>query len=148
MKVLYYLDDITEECAPFRLIARSHLSFHADANPYKRYKSHPEEVTITCRAGSAVLVPSLLFHGSHPNRSERSRELLQFGYRPAWAGPIQRITDDWDPELIEALPDVAKPFVKSLNTTGHVWKQPNKPEGMACEAPGINPSRWFPTCSR
>lgn len=67
MRVLYYLDTLTVERAPFRLIPRSHLSFHADASPYVRYKLHPEEITLIVPAGSAVLIPSLLFHGSHPN---------------------------------------------------------------------------------
>ena len=67
LRVLYYLDDITPERAPFRLIPRSHISFHADASPYTRYKWHPEEITIVVPAGSAVIVPSMMIHGSHPN---------------------------------------------------------------------------------
>ncbi|MCH2213123.1 MAG: phytanoyl-CoA dioxygenase family protein [Fuerstiella sp.] len=141
VRVLYYLDDLTPDRAPFRLIPRSHISFHADASPYVRYKSHPEEVTVTVPAGSAVVVPSLLVHASHPNRDTSPRELVQLGYRPAWAGPIQPV-DEWDPELVAAAPEIAKPFLKSLNTTGMVWEQPHKPTGMKTEAPGLNPSRW------
>ena len=141
VRVLYYLDELTTERAPFRLIPRSHLSFHAEASPYVRYKSHPEEITLVVPAGSAVLIPSLLFHGSHPNLDSRPRELLQFGYRPAWAGPIQQI-DEWDPDLIATAPDIAKPYLQSLNTTGQAFEQEHKPAGMRSEAPGINPSRW------
>ncbi|MEQ9411185.1 MAG: phytanoyl-CoA dioxygenase family protein [Fuerstiella sp.] len=141
LRVLYYLDDLTIKRAPFRLIPRSHLSFHADANPYVRYKWHPEEITVVVPAGSAVLVPSLLLHGSHPNRDSMPRELLQFGYRPAWAGPMQPV-EEWDPALVAAAPDVARPFLRSLNTTGFQWQQPNKPADMKTEGPGINPSRW------
>ncbi|MFN0053903.1 MAG: phytanoyl-CoA dioxygenase family protein [Planctomycetales bacterium] len=141
LRVLYYLDDLTPERAPFRLLPRSHLSFHAEASPYVRYKSHPEEITLVVPAGTAVLVPSLLLHGSHPNKSPLPRELVQLGYRPAWAGPIQPM-DEWDPALVESAPEIAKPFLKSPNTTGFVWDQPHKPEGMRSEAPGINPSRW------
>ena len=142
LRVLYYLDELTPERAPFRLIPRSHLSYHAEASPYVRYKSHPEEITLTAPAGSAVLIPSLLFHGSHPNRDSQPRELVQLGYRPAWAGPIQPV-EEWDPQLVANAPDIAKPFLKSLNTTGFVFEQPHKPAGMKTEAPGINPSRWF-----
>lgn len=141
LRVLYYLDDLTVDRAPFRLVPRSHLSFHAEASPYVRYKSHPEEVTLVVPAGSAVLVPSMLLHGSHPNRDTRPRELLQLGYRPAWAGPVQPV-EEWDPELVTAAPEVARPFLKSLNTTGAVFEQQHKPAGMRTEAPGINPSRW------
>jgi hypothetical protein len=141
LRVLYYLDDLTAERAPFRLIPRSHLSFHADASPYARYKSHPEEITLIVPAGTAVVIPSLTMHGSHPNKDPRPRELVQLGYRPAWAGPIQPV-EEWDARLVDAAPEIAKPFLKSLNTTGAEWEQQHKPSGMKTEAPGINPSRW------
>lgn len=141
LRVLYYLDDLSAARAPFRLIPRSHLSFHAEASPYVRYKSHPEEISLIVPAGSAVLIPSLLLHGSHPNKSDQPRELLQMGYRPAWAGPIQPI-DEWDESLVAGAPDIARPFLQSLNTSGFDWEQQHKPVGMRNEAPGINPSRW------
>lgn len=141
LRVLYYLDDLTPDRAPFRLIPRSHLSFHAQASPYVRYKWHPEEITLVVPAGSAVVVPSMLLHGSHPNRDPLSRELVQLGYRPAWAGPIQPV-EEWDADLVAAAPAIARPFLQSLNTTGAMWEQEHKPAGMQTEAPGINPSRW------
>ena len=141
LRVLYYLDDLPPERAPFRLVPRSHLSFHAQANPYKRYVSHPQEITLCARAGTAVLIPVDLFHGTHPNKDSVPRELLQFGYRPAWAGPIQPM-EEWDPELVENAPAAAKPFLQSLNTTGLDWEQSHKPRGMTREAAGINPDRW------
>ena len=141
LRVLYYLDDLPVERAPFRLIPRSHLSFHAEGNPYKRYTSHPQEKTLLVAAGTAVLIPINLFHGTHPNRDAVPREMIQFGYRPAWAGPIQPM-EEWDPELIAAAPDVARPFLQSVNTSGFDWNQPHKPEGMKDRAPGIDPDRW------
>ena len=141
LRVLYYLDELTLERAPFRLISRSHISFHAEASPYVRYKSHPEEITLLVPAGSAVVVPSMLLHGSHPNRAPEPRELVQFGYRPAWAGPIQPV-EEWNADLVETAPEVAKPFLQSLNTTHQNWDQEHKPAGMRTDARGINPSRW------
>jgi len=141
LRVLYYLDELTEERAPFRLIARSHLSFHSDASPYVRYKSHPEEVTLVVPAGSAVVIPSLLFHGSHPNLSDQPRELVQLGYRPAWAGPVQPV-EEWDPEHVANAPEIAKPFLQSLNTSGAAWEQEHKPSGMRADSEGIRPGRW------
>lgn len=141
LRVLYYLDELTADRAPFRLIPRSHLSFHADASPYVRYKSHPEEVTLFTPPGSAVVIPSLMLHGSHPNQDSQPRELVQLGYRPSWAGPIQPV-DEWDPELVAGAPEIAKPFLQSLNTTDSAWVQPHKPVGMRTSASGINPSRW------
>ena len=139
--MLYYLDDLTPDRAPLRVLPRSHLSFHADANPYVRYTSHPGEVTICARAGTAVVFPVNIFHGTHPNRDDSLRTLIQLGYRPAWAGPIQPM-EEWDPELVAAAPAVARRFLQSLNTSGVDWEQPHKPVGMRSDAPSIAPERW------
>ena len=141
LRVLYYLDDLTPERAPLRVLPRSHLSFHADANPYVRYKSHPGEVTICAQAGTAVVFPVNIFHGTHPNRSDSLRTLVQLGYRPAWAGPIQPM-EEWDPGLVAAAPAVARRFLQSPNTSGADWEQPHKPVGMKSDAPAIAPERW------
>ncbi len=141
LRVLYYLDDLPPERAPFRLIPRSHLSFHAQANPYVRYVSHPQEITVCPKAGSVVMIPALLFHGTHPNRDSAPRELIQFGYRPAWAGPVQPM-EEWNAEWVANAPVAATPFLQSRNTTGEEWQQSHKPEGMQRDAPGINPDRW------
>ena len=141
LRVLYYLDDLIPARAPFRLIPRSHLSFHAHANPYVRYKSHPEEITLCLKAGAALIIPTMLFHATHPNTDRAARELIQFGYRPAWAGPVQPM-EEWDPDLVAAAPQQARPFLQSLNTTGGTWGLEHKPQGMETTAPGINPSRW------
>jgi ectoine hydroxylase-related dioxygenase (phytanoyl-CoA dioxygenase family) len=141
LRVLYYLDELTPERAPFRLVPRSHLSFHAEANPYVRYTSHPGEITLCPGAGSAVVIPVDLFHGTHPNRHASPRSLIQLGYRPDWAGPIQPM-EEWDPELVAATPPETRRFLRSLNTTGVAWDQPHKPKGMKSEAPGIDPYRW------
>lgn len=143
LRVLYYLDDLTPERAPLRVLPRSHLSFHAQANPYVRYKSHPEEVTICAKAGTAVVFPVNVLHGTHSNQDDSLRTLVQLGYRPAWAGPI-RPMEEWEPELVAAAPPETQRFLQSLNTTGVDWEQPHKPAGMKSEAPAINPSRWNP----
>jgi ectoine hydroxylase-related dioxygenase (phytanoyl-CoA dioxygenase family) len=141
LRVLYYLDDLVPERAPFRVVPRSHLSFHAQANPYVRYKWHPGEITLCPKAGTAVVMPINMFHGTHPNKATSSRTLVQLGYRPAWAGPIQPM-EEWDPDLVAAAPEETKPFLRSLNTTGLEWNQAHKPKGMKTEAPAIDPDRW------
>ena len=141
LRVLYYLDDLTPDRAPFRLIPRSHLSFHAEANPYMRYKSHPGEITLCLKAGTALVIPINLFHGTHPNRTTSQRTLVQLGYRPAWAGPVQPM-DEWDPRLVAAAPPETRRFLQSPNATGMLWEQPHKPKGMKTDAPAMNPKRW------
>lgn len=141
LRVLYYLDDLTPKRSPFRLVPRSHLSFHADANPYLRFKHHPDELTICVPAGSCIVMPAFCFHGTHPNVCTEPRDLLQYGYRPAWAGPIKPV-DEWEEGLVAAAPECAKPFLQPLNTNGAVFTQPHKPQGMRAAAPSLDPKRW------
>ncbi|MSR65713.1 MAG: hypothetical protein EXS18_08040 [Verrucomicrobiae bacterium] len=140
-RVLYYLDDLTPDRAPLLVIPHSHLSLHKDANPYHRYLSHPEQVMITCKAGSAAIINQSIFHANYPNKSKEDRNLLAIAYRPAWAGPIAEVTD-WPAEKVEKLPPHVRRFFKNLNTRGIDFDVPNRPANMRTEAPGINPSRW------
>ncbi len=141
VRVLYYLDDLTSEKAPFKVIPHSHLSFHVDGNPYNRYESHPEETMITCKAGTAVIINQSVFHGNYPNLSQDDRRMLAIAYRPAWAGPVYEV-EEWPPEKLARLPDRVRPLFKSLNTRKVNYEVANRPENMPVEALGINPSRW------
>ncbi len=141
VRVLYYLDNLTPEVSPFRVVPRSHLSFHADANPYLRYEEHPEQVLVTCDAGSAVLIHQNVFHGNAPNTGSYARELIAIAYRPSWAGPAGDVTS-WDDAELERVSPPVRELMGDRNQ--RVWfpEGGNKPQGMKCEAPGINPSRW------
>ena len=141
VRVLYYLDDLTPERAPLKVIPHSHLSLHADGNPYHRYLRHPEEVMVTCKAGTAAIINQTVFHGNFPNVSQEDRRLLAIAYRPAWAGPIADVPD-WPAEKVARLPEHVRPLFKSLNTRRIDFNAPNRPANMRTEASGINPSRW------
>jgi hypothetical protein len=141
VKVLYYLDDLTPEISPFCVIPRSHLSMHADANPYKRYRDHPGKVMVTAKAGSAVVIHQRVFHGTYPNVGNRSREMLQIGYRPLWSGPIQHVPN-WDPADLAKLPDAVRALFIDRNVRSGDFYGTNKPPNMAADARGIHPSRW------
>ena len=141
VRVLYYLDDLTPERSPFKVVPRSHLSLHADGNPYRRYLSHEDEVMVTCRAGSAVIINQKVFHGNYPNYSDSDRRMLAIAYRPAWAGPIGDVPDH-DPERVATLPPEVRPFFRSLNTRQIEYDLPNRPDNMSCDATGISPKRW------
>lgn len=142
VRVLYYLDDLTREVSPFRVVPRSHLCMHADANPYQRFASHPEEVMVPVAAGGAVLINHRVFHGNFPNTGTWPREMLAIAYRPGWAGPQQPVTA-WDPVQVATLPDAARPLFEGDKNQRH-WDfgGGNKPTNMPTEAPGMNPSRW------
>ena len=141
VRVLYYLDDLTSEVSPFRVIPRSHLSMHADANPYKRFESHPEEVMVPAKAGSAVLINHKVFHGNYPNVGDYPREMLAIAYRPGWAGPQDKVLT-WDDADLAKLPDPVRPLFGDRNTRHWSYHGGNKPPDMKKEAPGMNPSRW------
>ncbi|MDB6169581.1 MAG: hypothetical protein JWM88_2445 [Verrucomicrobia bacterium] len=141
VRVLYYLDDLTPERAPLKVIPHSHLSFHADANPYHRYLSHPEEVMVTCKAGSAAIINQSIFHANFPNVSQEDRELLAIAYRPAWAGPIAEVPE-WPAEKVAKLPDRVRGYFRSPNLRRINYDVPNRSPDMPTSAPGINPSRW------
>ena len=142
VRVLYYLDDLTEGVSPFRVVPHSQLSMHADANPYLRYEAHPEEVHVPVRAGSAVLINHRVFHGNCPNTGQRSRELLAIAYRPGWAGPVAEVPL-WNPEDVARLPDAIRPYFLDRNLRRGDFHGGNKPQGMKSEATGMNPSRWL-----
>ncbi|QDT93327.1 phytanoyl-CoA dioxygenase family protein [Gimesia algae] len=141
VRVLYYLDDLTPEHSPFKVIPGSHLSLHADGNPYRRYLSHEDEMLVTCRAGSAVIINQKVFHANYPNFSDTDRHLLAIAYRPAWAGPIGEVPD-YDPEQVQTLPENVRPLFRSLNTQKIDYNLPNRPDNMASSAPGISPKRY------
>ena len=141
MRVLYYLDDLTPECSPFKVVPRSHLSLHADANPYHRFLRHKEEVMVTCRAGSAVVINQKVFHGNFPNFSASDRRMLAIGYRPIWAGPVTEV-DPWDQDQLATLPPAARRFFSDPNTRHIDFDVPNRPDDLDRGSTGIAPSRW------
>lgn len=141
VRVLHYLDDLTPERAPFKVIPRSHLSLHADGNPYKRYLSHPDEVMVMCKAGSVAIIHQGVFHANFPNTSREDRNMLAIAYRPAWAGPIADVPD-WPAEKLAKLPAHVARCFKSLNTRSFDYNVGNRPANMTNNAPGISPRRW------
>ena len=141
MRVLYYLDDLTPECSPFKVVPRSHLSLHADANPYHRFLRHEEEVMVTCSAGSAVVINQRVFHGNFPNFSDRDRRLLAIGYRPAWAGPVTEVAP-WDPARLATLPPDTRRLFRDPNTRRIDYDVLNRPDDLDRSSAGIAPSRW------
>lgn len=141
VRVLYYLDDLTPDVSPFAVVPRSHLCMHEDANPYGRYLSHPEQVMVPAKAGSAVLLNHRCFHGNYPNVGDHAREMLAIAYRPGWAGPIDKV-DPRDPAKLAALPADVRALMPDPNMRHWDFEGGNKPDGMTDHAEGMNPSRW------
>lgn len=144
LKCLYALDDTTEEISAFKVVPRSHLSFHADANPYMRYDEHPEAVKLCMNKGDACFFSSALFHGNFPHRGLPSaqRRVLAVSYRASWAGPYASGTvARWSEAKVARLPADVRAVVRDRNT--RVWwpVMPNKSPDYIRPAPGISPLR-------
>lgn len=145
VRVAYYLNDLTPDNGPFRLLPRSHICLHPEARAYIRYDSHPEEVALPVRAGDAVLFSPRVFHGAHPHRGAMGqRRVLLYSYRAAWASPIGEV-DEWSPDDLAKAPASAQRFLAPLNTRGWQWNLEHRPENMLTSGPGANPSRWGDT---
>jgi ectoine hydroxylase-related dioxygenase (phytanoyl-CoA dioxygenase family) len=139
LRVFYYLDEITPERSPFRVIPCSHLCLHQDANPYRRWRSHPEEVTVTGPAGTAVLINQRVFHGAGPNRSAESRAVYTVSYRPLWAGPVKRVPGKSAPAA-STLPDSVRELFRPLNVRKIDSSLPI--EDSRSGAPPLGVRRW------
>ena len=120
----------------------AHLSMHPDANPYARYREHPDQRVICCSAGDAVVLNARAFHGTMPNLGHHQRRMVAAAYRPAWAGPIAQMPE-WKPAEVAQLPEAVQALFQDPNIrTGSDFETPNKPPGMRREAAGLSPERW------
>lgn len=114
LRVLIYMDDLTLDRAPFTIVPRSHATIHSVANPYLRYDRHPDMVTLTLKAGDAIVFNVKAFHGTHPHLGNEGRGMLELAYRPGWARCAGEVAE-WDPAVVEAAPEIAKPFLRPRN---------------------------------
>lgn len=115
LRVLIYMDDLTLDRAPFTIVPRSHATIHSVANPYLRYDHHPDMVTLTLKAGDAIVFNVKAFHGTHPHLGNEGRGMLELAYRPGWARCAGEVKE-WDPADVAAAPDSAKPYLKPRNS--------------------------------
>ena len=106
------LDEIDSDVAPFKVVPRSHLSFHEHGNPYLRYAEHPGQVKVKCRPGSAVMLNQNVVHGNFPNLGSRTRRLLAIAYRPDWAGPLTAVAD-WDASAVAKTPAAVQAVLRN-----------------------------------
>ena len=140
-RVLYYLDDTSNDRSCLRIIPRSHICVHADAQPYRRYKAHADEVLVPLRAGDALIFATKMFHGSGPNLTEQTRGMLEYDYRPIWSRPYQPISD-WTPEEMALVPPSARHLTRSRNFVDFAWEFDTVRAAVDQPAPGLSPLRW------
>jgi len=140
-RVLYYLDDAPAERAALRIIPRSHICFHKDAQPYRRYVRHADEVLIELKAGDAFVFAVRLFHGVTGNTTNDKRGMLEYDYRPTWSRPMQPVPE-WTAEQLAHVPEEAQRFLKGRNHLDFGWEFDAKRASVDEPAPGMSPARW------
>jgi hypothetical protein len=148
IRVFWYLDGLSPDRAPLRVVRSSHLSLHGAANPYQRFAAHPEEEVVTCPAGSAVVINPRLFHGVGPNRSDGPRSVYTVSYRPSWAGPARRVPSRGRPAT-GSLPPSVRSLFRPPNTRRADPRLPvNAAVGEGETAAPLGPGRWAPEANR
>jgi ectoine hydroxylase-related dioxygenase (phytanoyl-CoA dioxygenase family) len=141
VRVLYYLDDTRDDRSALRIVPRSHICFHADAQPYRRYKGVSGETVLPLRAGDAFVFAVRLFHATTANTTDETRGMLEYDYRPLWARPYGPIPD-WTEEELALVPPEARALVGGRNRFDVSWEFDVKREAVDGPAPGMSPGRW------
>ena len=115
LRVLYYLDALTHERAPLRVLPESHLRLHQSWR-YDRsfHELQPGEISVSCEAGDAVIINTKLFHGVGPNLSQSGRRVVAITYRPRWAAPLQAVPEHAAQRLAQ-LPPQLRALFEDLN---------------------------------
>jgi ectoine hydroxylase-related dioxygenase (phytanoyl-CoA dioxygenase family) len=132
LMTLTFLDDVTPEMGPTRVIPgshRGHVFDHYDASGKwlgvigdheKHLVREPEAVEITAPAGSVLVTNCALVHAASPNRGNRSRPVVIAGYQSAdavcYADVPYRSRYKW-----AIVRGSASPYVHSEAVT---WKMP------------------------
>ena len=78
-----YLQDLTEEYGPLRVLPGSHRSPIA-IKPEDSNLPHPDEIIVPVEAGDVVFTHSALYHSGSPNFSGKSRFFFSLYYNKSW----------------------------------------------------------------
>ena len=78
-----YLQDLTEEYGPLRVLPGSHRSPIA-IKPEDSNRPHPDEIIVPVEAGDVVFTHSALYHSGSPNFSGKSRFFFSLYYNKSW----------------------------------------------------------------
>jgi ectoine hydroxylase-related dioxygenase (phytanoyl-CoA dioxygenase family) len=141
VRVLYYLDDTRDDRAALRIVPRSHICFHVDAQPYRRYKSLKDELVMPLKAGDAVAFAVRLFHATTANTTDETRGMLEYDYRPLWARPYGPVPD-WTQDELALVPAEARWLVRGRGSVDFGWEFDTRRESVDVPAPGLSPDRW------
>ena len=80
---LSYLQDLTDETGPLRIIPGSHMRA-LRLSPEEARRPHPEEVIVYPRAGDTAVFHCSMLHSGSPNRSSDYRYLFFLTFNHSW----------------------------------------------------------------
>ena len=80
---LSYLQDLTDETGPLRIIPGSHMRA-LRLSPEEARRPHPEEVIVYPRAGDTAVFHCSMLHSGSPNRSNDYRYLFFLTFNHSW----------------------------------------------------------------
>ena len=80
---LSYLQDLTDETGPLRIIPGSHMRA-LRLSPEEARRPHPEEVIVYPRAGDTAVFHCSILHSGSPNRSSDYRYLFFLTFNHSW----------------------------------------------------------------
>ncbi len=83
MNAICYLQDLTDEFGPLRVIAGSHRR-SITMTPEERTEPHPEETIFRMRAGDVIFTHNNVVHSGTPNTSGQMRYFFSIYYNLTW----------------------------------------------------------------
>lgn len=83
INAISYLQDLTDEYGPLRVIPGSHIQ-PVTMDPADAGKPHPDEVVLYPEAGDAVVTHNGLVHSGTPNTSGKTRYFFSIYYNMTW----------------------------------------------------------------
>ena len=83
LNAICYLQDLTDESGPLRVIRGSHINPVA-MTEQEREQPHPDEELLYLKAGDIVLTHSCLLHSGTPNTSGEKRYFFSVYYNISW----------------------------------------------------------------
>ena len=96
INTIYYLDDVDPETGPTVVLPGSHKSMHRGPDGFVRF---PDEVRITCKAGTCALVNNYLLHRGSANTSQRRRRTILICFQNSWIKSRDRFEGSLTAEL-------------------------------------------------
>ena len=82
INAIVYLQNLTDETGPLRVIPGSHM--RALSIPRENKTAHPEEKTIYLKSGDAVMFHCSMLHAGSPNMSGEPRYIYIITYNHSW----------------------------------------------------------------